>query len=399
MNGITWGSARRWSVGGTLAALLAAALVAACGGGGGDTTAAGTTAAAYTAGPVRGFGSIIVNGVRFDDSGVTPEDEDAADRGSSKAVRLGTMVQIESGKVDDSTGRARALHIRFGSEIVGPIASIDAATTSFVVLGQTVDVKPETVFDDSIPGGFSGLAKDAVVEVHALHDAATGHYIATRVEAESGALFYKLRGVVSALDTTAKTFQIGSAVISYAGVGTLPAAFGDGLKVRVRLATTQASAGVWNAVTIASGVRRVDDLPDARLLGNVTAFTSATAFEVNGIPVDARNARIDNGPVTDSSRVEVRGTASNGTVVATRVTVLRANDDLVRGVELHGTISAPDAAGKTFTLRGVKVDWSDLTVFAGGTSAGLVEGAKVEVKGVLSSNGSTLAAVLIRFED
>lgn len=400
MNETTWGRARRWSVGGTMAALLTAVLMA-CGGGGGDATGGTATAQSYTAGPVRGFGSIIVNGVRFDDSGVHPEDEDAADRGSSKAVRLGTMVQIDSAAVDDSTGRAQALRIRFGAEIVGPVASVDAATTSFVVLGQTVDVKPETVFDDSIPGGFSGLAAGAVVEVHAQLDAATGHYVATRVEAEGGALFFKLRGVVAQLNTTAKTFQIGSAVISYANVAdaALPTGFGDGLKVRVRLATTHATTGVWDAVTIASGVRKVDDRPDARLLGSVTAFTSATAFEVNGIPVDATNARIDNGPVTADSRVVVRGTATNGTIVATRVTVLRASDDAVRGVELHGTISAPDATTKSFTLRGVKVTWINATVFERGTSAGLVEGAKVEVKGALSADGSTLAAALIRFED
>lgn len=404
MEQTTWGRARRLGIGTTLATLLTAALVAACGGGGGGVDGTGTTAtaAAYTVGPVRGFGSIIVNGVRFDDSGVQAEDEDADDHGGvAKAVRLGTMVEIESGKVDDSTGRARALHIRFGSEIVGPVESVDAAGNSLVVLSQTVDVKPETVFDDSITGGLAGLAAGDVVEVHAQLDAASGHYVATRIEKEGGALFYKLRGVVAALDTTARTFHIGGATISYAQVADtdLPAGFADGLKVRVRLAKTQTTAGTWDAVTIRSGVRKVEDHDDARLVGNVTAFTSATSFEVAGIPVDASTARIDNGPVTASSRVEVRGTANNGTIVATRVTVLRPSDDLVRGVELHGTISAPDATAKTFTLRGVKVTWTDTTVFLRGTSAGLVEGAKVEAKGALSTDGTSMTAALIQYED
>lgn len=403
MNDTTWRRARSLGLGGTMAALLSAVLVAACGGGGGGTTdTAGTTetAAAYTVGAVRGFGSVIVNGVRFDDSGVHPEDEDADDRGGGgKAIRLGTMVEIESGQVDDSTGRARALSIRFGSEIVGPVDSVDAA--GFVVLGQTVDVKPETVFDDSITGGLAGLAQGDVVEVHAQLDASSGHYVATRVELEDDALFYKLRGVVSALDTGARTFQLGGATISYAGVADadLPAGFGEGLKVRVRLARTQATAGVWDAVTIRSGVRRFEDRPDARLVGSVTAFDSATSFEVNGIPVDASKARIDNGPVTSSSRVEVRGTATDGKIVATRVTVLHLSDDIVRGVELHGTISASDASTKSFMLRGVKVTWTDTTLFERGTSAGLVDGAKVEAKGVLSAGGTAMTAARIEFED
>lgn len=392
--------ARRLGLGGAIGALLTAVLVAACGGGGSGTSDGGATAAAYTVGPVRGFGSIIVNGVRFDDSGISPEDEDADDRGGrAKAVRLGTMVEVESASVDDSTGRARALHIRFGSEIVGPVTAVDTTASTFTVLGQTVDVKPETVFDDAIPGGLAGLQAGDVVEVHAQLDAASGHYAATRIELEDNPLFYKLRGIVAGLDAGTKTFHIGGATISYANVADLPAAFGDGLKVRVRLAKTQASAGVWDAVTIRSGVRRFEDRPDARLLGNVTAFTSATQFEVNGIPVDATNARIDNGPVTASSRVVVRGSASDGTIVATRVTVLRPTDDIVRGVELHGEISGADATAKTFVLRGVKVSWTDATVFMRGTSAGLVDGAKLEAKGVLSSDGSTMTAVLIRFED
>ena len=66
-------------------------------------------------------------------------------------------------------------------------------------------------------------------------------------------------------------------------------ALADGLRVRVRLQTTQVN-GQWVALTLRLGVRRVDDLPDARLRGIVTAFTSAQQFEVNGIPVDATNA-------------------------------------------------------------------------------------------------------------
>ena len=131
----------------------------------------------------------------------------------------------------------------------------------------------------------------------------------------------------------------------------------------------------------------------------MTAFTSATAFEVNGIPVDATGATVDNGPVVLGARVEVRGSSVNGTIVATRVKVLRADDDAVRGVELHGTLSELDTTGKTFMLRGVKVAYGDLTVFQRGTVAQLANGVSVEVKGALSADGQTLAAIVVEFED
>lgn len=396
MNVKTSAWARGWGWAPAAAAISVAALVVGCGGGGGSGGAVG--ASAYTAGPVRGFGSIIVNGVRFDDSTAQVENEDGV-RGSSDDIKLGSMVEVESEKVDDSTGRAKASRIRFGSELVGPVASVDTASSSFVVLDQTVDVKPETVFDDSLAGGLAALT-GKVVEVHAQLDAATGHYVATRVEAEAGATAFKLRGVVSALDATAKTFKIGAAVINFGGIAAadLPAGLADGLKVRVKLQTAQVN-GQWVATSVRTGERHLEDHEDGRLMGNVTAFTSATAFEVNGIVVDASTARIDNGPVTADSRVEVRGPVKDGKVVATRVTVLKASDDSVRGVELHGAISDVDTTAKTFMLRGLKVSFAGTVIYERGTEAQLLAGAKVEAKGALSADGTTLTASLIRFED
>ena len=395
----TIGWIRRWNVGGTVAVAAMASLVVACGGGGDGGSVGITptaTGTAYATGPVSGFGSIIVNGVRFDDSSAIVEDDDG-NRSSRASVKLGSMVEIESGKVDDTLGSATAMHIRFGSEIVGPVASVDASTSSFVTLGQTVEVRPETVFDDSLTGGLTGLAGH-VVEVHALFDAASGHYIATRVEDASNAAFFKLRGLVSKLDPGQKTFQIGEAQISYANVASadLPANFADGQRVRVRLQKTTQTAGQWVAVTIRTGIRKVEDHDDARLQGIVTTVTSPTLFAVNGIPVDATNARIDNGVVTVGARVEVRGAAKDGTVVASSVKVLHADDDEVRGVELHGAIS--DLTGSTFVLRGVTVNFSGAVMPMHGGKSQLINGAMVEVKGVMSADRSTLTAHMIKFD-
>jgi hypothetical protein len=395
----TW-TRRRFGWTTTLTALMAVGLITACGGGGSGSSGTGaTTVSAFTAGPVRGFGSIIVNGVRFDDSGAEIENEDGV-RGSSDDLQLGTMVEIESGRIDDSAGRATAVRIRFGSEIKGPVASVDVAANSFVVLGQVIEVKPETVFDDSLgANSVAGLA-GKVVEVHAQRDAATGHYVATRIEAEDGASGFKLRGTISALDTTAKTFRIGDALISYASLNAadIPAGLADGMKLRVRVATAQVG-GMWVATSIRNSDRKVEDHDDARLQGHVTAFTSATRFEVNGIPVDASAARIDNGPVTSGSVVEVRGSARDGTLVAERVKVLDGDDDSIGGVELHGTISGVDSSAKTFMLRGVKVAYGGSVSFERGSEAQLVDGAQVEVKGTLSDDRSTLNAARIKFED
>ena len=67
----------------TVSITLSATLIAACGGGGGGLTA--DSATAYAAGPITGFGSIIVNGIRFDDSSASVLDDDDNSHDRSRA--------------------------------------------------------------------------------------------------------------------------------------------------------------------------------------------------------------------------------------------------------------------------------------------------------------------------
>jgi Domain of unknown function (DUF5666) len=386
------------------AATLGPALLAACGGGGGDTpagTGSGTTSAqSFTSGPISGLGSIIVGGVRFEDNSARIEDEDGASHGRGE-LKLGMMVEVQASSIDESTARATAALIRFGSEIKGPVASLDATGQTIRVLDQTVEVRAETVFDASLAGGFSALKVGQILEIHALFDSATGHYLATRVELEDSADAYRLRGSVSQLDTAAKTFHIGDAVINYAGVAAadLPANLANDQRVRVRLQTTQVN-GQWVALSVRSGVRRVDDIADARLRGFVTAFTSAQQFEVQGVAIDATNAAFDPNAaaVKLGALVEVRGRASNGTIVAARVKAIDRLGDEWRRVELHGTASALDTTAKTFVLREVKVNYSRVIEWKNGSAADLANGKALEVKGLWSDDRSVLFAVVVEFE-
>ncbi|WP_372525153.1 DUF5666 domain-containing protein [Piscinibacter sp.] len=393
-------SLRWFGVGGggaVLAALAGAVLVVGCGGGG--SSAPTVTASSYTAGPISGFGSVIVNGVRFDDSAATVEDEEGVAQASSE-LKLGAMVEVDASDVRNFA--ARALRFRFSTDIVGPVNSVDAAASTLVVLGQVVDVTPTTVFADDLPGGLAGLTAGTVVGVHAHFDAANGHYIATRIDARPNAPVYRLRGLVSHLDTTAKTFQIGGEVISYAGIADadLPNDFADGLRVRVRLQKTQVN-GQWIALTVRHGVRRIDDMPQAHLRGIISSFTSTTQFAVNGIDVDASNASFPDGTdgIVLGAPVEVEGRVQNGVIIAR---VVEIDDDRkvdLHRFELHGAISGLDTGAKTFMLRGVKVNYNAAVAFVNGTADDLANDRTVEVLGVLAVDRQVLVAVIIKFEN
>ena len=376
--------------------------VLALGGCGGGVDSGGTGAPAKSAsasGPITGFGSVIVNGVHFDDSSASITDTDGTVH-SRDELKLGMTTSIRgSALVVNSTGtRSTATSIVFGSAILGPVDNIDTLAKTLIVLGQTVDVTPTTVFDSSLTGGLAALSVGDVVEVYALFDALNKHYSATRIERKTSVSTYRLRGVVSNLDTTTQAFNIGSQRISYAGVpaSDVPTAFANGRVVLVQLQIAP-PGGVWLAIRLRDGVRPLDDQDETRVEGLISDFTSSTQFSVDGVSVNASQARVTgNTALGLGIRVAVEGTASVGALVASRVQIKTETDVENEGFELDGAISTIDTANKNFVLRGVTVNYSS-SEFPDGTISDLAVGKFVEVNGTLSADSTGLQAIRIRF--
>jgi len=261
------------------------------------------------------------------------------------------------------------------------------------------------VYDTALTGGLASLSTvvGSVLEVHAQYDAARQLYVASRVDLESSVDSYKLRGPILALDTTAHTFQMGAATISYASLNPQPTNLAVNQWVRVKLATTPAADGSWTALSLKTNERKLsEDHAEAEVKGNITAWTSATSFSVNDIPVDASGASFPDGQsgVVLGAQVEIKGSVVNGVLVATSV---QLEDGSQQGhgedYELHGSLSALDTTAKTFVLRGVTVSYANVSQWVGLTEAQLSTVAKIEVKGSLSTDGTTLVASLIKVDD
>ncbi|HXE47010.1 MAG TPA: DUF5666 domain-containing protein [Ramlibacter sp.] len=396
---------------GLIALIGGIATLSGCGGGGGSSGLLGSIASvgsggtgSFSSGAITGFGSIIVNGVRFDDSKATITDDDGVSHNSGD-LKLGMVVSVTGSTVVVGTtgSSATANTITFGSELRGPIDSI--GSQSLVVLGQTVQIGTNTVFDNAIVGGLAGLSVGQTIEVDGFVDPAANTIQATRIERTGNTNEFKLQGVVQALNTTAKTFTIGALTISYAGIATtdLPA-LANGLLVRVRLATTPAT-GTRTATRIRAVAREVEERDEAELEGTVTAFTSTSTFSVNGVAVDAGKASFPNGSagLRLGARVEVEGTVTNGVVVATTVKVENEAEVENQEFELHGTVSNLNTTNKTFVIRGVTVSFAGTVRFDKGDASTLatVNGttAIVEVKGTNNAATNSVTATRISFDN
>ena len=379
-----------------LRALLLVSLTS-CGG-----VDSGGTGGSAAYGPVNGLGSIIVNGVRFDESTASITDEDGLPVARER-LRLGVMTTVEGSAILSSANErlATAYRVRISSELVGPIDAIDASAHTIEVLRQTVHITPATVFEDSLPAGLTDLRTGMIVEVFARLDSAMGTYAATRIEVRPGTASYVLRGRIDSVDAAARTFRVGSLAIDFSQVKPADALnIVAGSTVRAHLETNLAG-GAARALSVSSGQRSIADGDEASIEGRISAYESPLLFSIDGVRVDATGASFPDGKdvIALGARVSVEGSTRAGVVSASVVRFEGEENSSNSQFEVHGTIDSVDTVGKVLSLRGISVDFSGSVEFVPpGTIDGLRVGATIKVKGVLQSDGVGLVAQRIEFK-
>jgi hypothetical protein len=365
------------------------AILVACGGSGVGVNIAGVgsggTGAAIS-GPISGFGSIIVNGVRIDDSSASIT-VDGRTGGTETDLKLGMMVDVEA-VIDVSGVTGKASRISGRSLLQGPVSDISAGANRLTVLGMTVTVTPRTVFDGPGVTGLDALRADDSVEVHGIPDT-SGGLKATRIERLSANHEIHLTGKVQE-GAGSSSFSVNGYTVQYqpGDLVSMPNGVTPGSVVSVKgtLSGTTVDASTVSAISLAPAVK---DRQRVEMEGVVTAFTSATRFELNGMPVTVPGSARVEGTVSLGDRVEVEGQVDGQTLVASKVEVdddKTENDE--EAFEMNGNIVGVNAAAGTFTMRkgDVTVKWDSNTKFDKGSSSTLAPGAKVKVKGKMKGN-------------
>jgi hypothetical protein len=381
--------------------VVAGSILVGCGGGGEGGVGTGGTGT-YALGTITGFGSIIVNGVRFDDSEASVLDDDDTTRGRDE-LKLGTTVAIDGSAIrSDAAGRsATASRIRLRSELAGPVSAVDAAAGTLELLGQTVRVGALTVFDDRLAGAMASVVAGQTIEVYGQYDAATGRYDATRIEPRDASAPWHLRGPVAAIDDKLRRLRIGVTNFDFASASAVPAALAAGDIVRVRVRQVAGPFGGWSITAFGTGVRMPEDRDEAEVKGRVGNIVSLTQFSVNGLEVDATAANFPVGSagLMVGARVEVTGTLRGGVLRASVVSIESEDEQLQQGFDLRGAIQSVDAAGKTFVVRDNRISWArtDLRL-DDGTLADIAVGRSVEVKAQLAASRTGLEATRIKFK-
>lgn len=379
---------------------LAPALLAACGGIGLPeavrTGGTGSPKVAVSAGPITGLGGLVVNGVRFDETGARVTINGVADRAVSE-LQLGMMVEVV-GEVDAATRTGKASSVTATALLSGPAGAVDLARDEIIVLGQRVEVKPGTSLQ-----GASSLASvrtgDAVV-VYGFWDYFGGHVDATRLEVRPAAAAPPTT-IIGRLSSVAGTrVQIGSLVVETAGAAIANLATGLAAGAHVEVRGVLEAGGVLRAATV-SGRAEISPVEGAltEIEGYVADFAGLASFKVLGLPVNASAARVEGqaGALAAGALVEVEGQVVQGVLVATVVEVKAgvSQPAAPQPITLKGTISDFVSASSLRVLDQT-VDAS-AAAFTGGTAANLANGRAVEVTGLV--RGNVLLASAVAFTD
>ena len=360
-----------------LSPIAFALLLQGCGGGGGSSSGGGGLAgidgsgspASVSAGPITGFGSILQNGKRYIVESSTVISVDGVSL-SSNDLQVGQYVVIISSDSDDD---GNPIADQVISEVVlrGQVTAVDIAGDSLTALNQTVAISSGTIIDeDDFAGDFTNIAVNDYIEVTGTFDG-SGTITATRIESKSASAEVKLAGVVSNLDSSAGTFEIGGQVVDY-NSAELDEDFagsisnGDIVKVEGNLNGSDEIVAT-EVETYGDAFDELENESEFEVKGAISDFVSSTDFKINGVAITTDSGtEFDggtSGQLANGVVVEVDGEWDGSALVADEVSFEQEDT-----IKIEAQIEALDITSGTLnqgtiTLLGIDVSLTTATSF------------------------------------
>ena len=377
--------------------------------------ASGTAAASGT---ITGFGSIFVNGKKFEANGVEVRRDgvtEQCDIDSRPANRCGLkegMTVKVSGAFSGSSHRAST--ITQEDTVEGPITGkvqVGQSNGTLTILGQTVLVDETTVFDDNIgPTKLDNLAVSEVVEISGfVKDGTSGIIVASFIEKKAGATgcnaICEIKGIVKGHNHSLTTFQIGGLTVVYnntTDTSDMPVPSGsnwDTLFVEVK--GKALSGTTLTATKVEPENRGVGDNVDEFEVegfvrqagtpnGNIIDFTIGTTPVQTTANTEFRGGTIDE--IVVDAKLSAEGRFANGILTAKHVK-FHASVRLEGNATINGnTLTLAGLPGVTITVN------SQTEIRDGGNTITLndLRGNHIRVRGRVSGPSSVIATRIVR---
>jgi len=304
-------------------------------------------------GVITGFGSVYINGVKFetDQAGVTANGENDTE----DALEVGMVVTVNGNVGADGEG-AEASSIDYQASAEGPVTGISLAGKTITLLGQVYFIDDLTEFENVT---FDSIQIGNWIEISAIENN-DGQYIATRIELSSSSEGIQLVGEVSQLDTVAMTFNIGEQVIDYSSA-TVEGELLDGVEVEVE-SETDLVDGILVATEVE--IEEAQDLAGQLIgfEGEIEVFTSVTDFVVDDQAITTTDETIFKGGQSSDLAlgvdIAVRGSIVADVFVATEIRIEHDTE-----IKIEGLIESTDLETNSIVILGKTIFTDEYTRF------------------------------------
>ncbi len=381
-------------------------VLGACGGGSSSsptTPPASTTpppSVTIVSGPITGFGSVIVNGTRYETDNAQFRIEGRT--GNQSDLKVGQIVTLKATQDDD--GDWEASEVSFNDMVQGPIESINLTNNRMVVLGQTVVVRASTSFDEEIsPGSLEGLMVGEFVQVSGQLNGA-GNIVATQIERSDDTTSFEITGHVSGLNRGVMTFRIRGQEVDYSGAELVDFTGDIANGNRVEIEGTELQNGVFSATRVEYQAKNenIDSGTQADIKGVITEFTSAQDFKIGEIAIQSDSDTVfENCQASDLAldvEVHVKGEFDENDVVQAD----EIECEFEANIKVESTVDAVDSTAGTLTVFGVDFTVNEDTAFQDKSMTGdqmfnldnVMVGDFVTVKAYEAEDGSLLVRKL-----
>ncbi len=347
-----------------LLCLFVAFSLSACG-----TSSNGVGGTGITQGRVTGFGSMFVNGVKFNtDNAIFIRDGVGSKK--QEDFNTGEIVSIK-GTVNSDRKTGTATEVIFSDVLEGTVTSTPK-TNSIAILGQDVAINNLTVFH-----GFNklrDLKTGNIVEVSGFKfknkiTASSIQLISTSFSSDS---LLEIEGNISNLNSESLTFEINSLVIDFSNSQFSGIEESD-IKNSDYLVVTS-NQDVDNNVLIAANIKSTDNNLEANtyyeIEGFVTDFNSTANFTIddeNGITTND-NTIITNGSINDIKLdqllIIIGMTDADGILLAEEIRLIDSSNT----VSIEANIESIDQANNHLVVLGQTINVDSFTLISDETT-------------------------------
>jgi hypothetical protein len=340
-------------------ALISSSLVLAGCGGSSSSDNDDPVSGSLTSGIITGFGSIYVNGIKFETDQASFDVDDDVDADQDD-LRIGMRVKI-NGQINADGLTGTADKVIYENEVEGPVSNVDAsdpANIIITILGLDITVNGDTTFDnDDNDLNMSNIMVGDLLEVSGFSSGTA--VTATHIEKQSDSFVadvteVEIKGEISTPGSN--SFSVKGLTVNYDSnteLDDIPNnTLTEGLYVEVK-GTLNSAGDILSATKIeAEDDGLGEDADEVELEGLVSNYDANTdTFMVQGQSVDASGSPElvpSNLVLADDLKVEVEGELIDG--------ILYADEIKLKGrkIKIHAAVSSIDTENRTvsFSLFG-----------------------------------------------